>query len=185
MGLPFTGTPNFFGVEQLMVSFFRSALKVSGTISASVSTIVLVGSLFCTDAARANGADSLKDIGGEASSDPFSSRGDNTSGIMQMIHRVMQGDGNIDRAELRAAQKENVNEATSDFFTKQRERLKATGANPQGLPVPTAGPGILPGPSNVNGLTPSASTAAPLLITAPIVTPAAPVESPAPQTPAK
>ncbi len=101
-----------------MASFFHSALKASA--------IVLLGSTMSSEVAQANNASSLQSIGTESSSDPFSSRGDNTSSMMQMIHRVMQGDSNIDRAEQRAAQKENLNEATSDFFTKQRDRLKAT-----------------------------------------------------------
>ena len=95
-------------------------------LAGKASAIVLLGGMVFSEVARANDASSLQNIGTESSSDPFSSRGDNTSGMMQMIHRVMQGDGNIDRAEQRAAQKENLNEATSDFFTKQRDRLKAT-----------------------------------------------------------
>lgn len=105
-----------------MASFFRSALKVSA--------IVLLGSVLSGKVAQANDASSLQSIGTESSSDPFSSRGDNTSGMMQMIHRVMQGESNVDQAEQRAAQKENLNEATSDFFTKQRDRLKATLSKP-------------------------------------------------------
>jgi hypothetical protein len=148
-----------------MASFFCSAFKVSGPIIGWVTTIGLLGSVVAIESARADGASSLNDIGGAAPSDPFSSRGDNNSGIMQMIHRVMQGDGNLDRAELRASQKENVNEATSDFFTKQRERLKAAASA-----SPTPG-----------------FPATPIVITAPLVTPVAvpPVEAPAPPAPAK
>ena len=58
-----------------------------------------------------------------------------TSGMMQMIHRVMQGEGNVDRAEQRAAQKENLSEATSDFFAKQRDRLKVTTSKPSASPA--------------------------------------------------
>ena len=106
----------------LFGSAFGSALKVSA--------IVLLGSVLTGEVAQANDASPLQNIGTESSSDPFSSRGDNTSGMMQMIHRVMQGEGNVDRAEQRAAQRENLSEATSDFFTKQRDRLKGTTAKP-------------------------------------------------------
>ncbi len=184
-----------------MASFFRSVLKGSGTISGTISgsisgsivAIVLLGSVVSIEAARADGASSLNDIGGAAPSDPFSSRGDNSSGIMQMIHRVMQGDGNLDRAELRASQTENVNEATSDFFTKQRERLKAAaGVNPSanpGLPgtvVPAANPTANPTAPGVSSLAPQ-SAVTPLVITAPIVAPVAvpPVEATSPQAPVK
>ena len=115
-----------------VATLLHSALKVSA--------IVLLGSILPGEVAQANDASSLQNIGTESSSDPFSSRGDNTSGMMQMIHRVMQGEGNVDRAEQRAAQKENLNEATSDFFTKQRDRLKATTSKPSASPSAAIGP---------------------------------------------
>ena len=114
-----------------VATLLHSALKVSA--------IVLLGSILPGEVAQANDASSLQNIGTESSSDPFSSRGDNTSGMMQMIHRVMQGEGNVDRAEQRAAQKENLNEATSDFFTKQRDRLKATTSKPSASPSAAIG----------------------------------------------
>ena len=117
-----------------IASLFGSALKVSA--------IVLLGIVLSSEVAQANDASSLQNIGTETSSDPFSSRGDNTSGMMQMIHRVMQGEGNVDRAEQRAAQKENLSEATSDIFTKQRDRLKATTSKPSASP-PSAAIGTL------------------------------------------
>jgi hypothetical protein len=157
-----------------------SVFKRLGVVSSEVSraalvTLVLAG-LLSPQAARAEGASGLQDIGSGSSSDPFSTRGDNSSGVMQLIHRVMQGEGNIDRAEQRAAQQENVNEATSDFFTKQRERMKAAataGSNPVGAPTTLPGSiSVSPSPvSGSSGLNPQGS-ASPLIITAPAVPPA-------------
>jgi hypothetical protein len=149
---------------------------VSGVLSSATLATLLLGGVFSPQAVRAEGASGLQDIGSGAASDPFSGRGDNSSGVMQLIHRVMQGEGNIDRAEQRAAQKENVNEATSDFFTKQRERLKAAGSVPgtSSIPQPST-PGALsvgtPGANTgANGLNSEGSTS-PLVITAPVTTP--------------
>lgn len=64
----------------------------------------------------------------EVNSDPFSSRGDNNGAIMQLIHRAMRGDANVDRAAESAAQRENLSEAASDFFAKRSERLKKNAA---------------------------------------------------------
>lgn len=152
-----------------MASFFRSALKISA--------IVLLGGAFSGEVAQANDASSLQSIGTESSSDPFSSRGDSTSGMMQMIHRVMQGESNVDRAEQRASQKENVNEATSDFFTKQRDRLKATStpsaspsaaiANPQPLKLMPTSPTSALGASGLITPIPQPGPADTLVILAP------------------
>ena len=79
-----------------MASFLHSALKASA--------IVLLGGILSSEVAQANNASSLQSIGTESSSDPFSSRGDNTSSMMQMIHRVMQGETNVDRIEQRNKQ---------------------------------------------------------------------------------
>ena len=165
-----------------MVSFSRLAFKVSDVIvslpivSGTVATVILFGGLFSTGAAWADSASSLQDIGGANTSDPFSSRGDNSSGVMQLIHSVMQGEGNIDRAELRASQKENVSEATSDFFTKQRDRLRSA------LKTQPTAPGIVP--NSVLG-TSNLTTNPNLLITAPIVPTATTVEVTVPQAPVK
>ncbi len=155
---------------------------VSGVLSSATLATFLLGGVFSPQVVRAEGASGLQDIGSGASSDPFSTRGDNSSGVMQLIHRVIQGEGNIDRAELRAAQKENVNEATSEFFTKQRERLKAAGtpgvSNPSAQPQAPGAISVGPPVSGANGLNPQ-GTATPLIITAPVATP---VEVPVPQT---
>jgi hypothetical protein len=70
----------------------------------------------------------------EANSDPFSSRGDSNGAIMQLIHRAMRGDTNVDRASEAAAQRENLSEAANDFFAK-RNQLKKTPATPIGAPT--------------------------------------------------
>ena len=153
-----------------MASFFRSALKVS-----AVSAIVLLGGILSSEVAQANDASSLQSIGTESSSDPFSSRGDSTSGMMQMIHRVMQGESNVDRAEQRASQKENLNEATSDFFTKQRDRLKAastpaapyTAGNPKPLVIMPTSPSSALGASELITPIPQPGPADTFIILAP------------------
>jgi len=132
-----------------MASFLRSALKISA--------LVLLGGVLSSKVAQASDASSLQSIGTESSSDPFSSRGDNTSSMMQMIHRVMQGDSNLDRVEQRAAQKENLNEATSDFFAKQRDRLRTT--SPPSLTL------ISPQPPTLMPTRPSSALGASGLIT--------------------
>ena len=152
-----------------MASFLRSALKISA--------LVLLGGVLFSKVAQASDASSLQSIGTESSSDPFSSRGDNTSSMMQMIHRVMQGDSNLDRVEQRAAQKENLNEATSDFFAKQRDRLKATStpsaspsaaiANPQPLKLMPTSPTSALGASGLITPIPQPGPADTLVILAP------------------
>ena len=59
------------------------------------------------------------DLRPEANADPFSTRGDNTSAILGLIHRAMRGDSNVDRAAEAQSQRENINDATSEFFAKQ------------------------------------------------------------------
>ncbi|MCX5965650.1 MAG: hypothetical protein NT070_21745 [Cyanobacteria bacterium] len=88
------------------------------------------------------------DLRPEATTDPFSTRGDNSSAIMGLIHRVMRGDGNIDRAAEAESRRENINDATSDFFAKRNQLLKPKSAAlpgsilvPSGIaPLPTAAP---------------------------------------------
>jgi hypothetical protein len=70
----------------------------------------------------------------EANSDPFSSRGDSNGSVMQLIHRVMRGEGNVDRAAESAAQRESLSEAANEFFAK-RNQLKKTPASPIATPA--------------------------------------------------
>ncbi len=148
-----------------MASFLHSALKISA--------LVLLGGVLFSKVAQASDASSLQSIGTESSSDPFSSRGDNTSSMMQMIHRVMQGDSNLDRVEQRAAQKENLTEATSDFFTKQRDRLRTTSPpsstliNPQPLKLMPTSPTSVLGASGLITPIPQPGPADTLVILAP------------------
>ena len=84
------------------------------------------------------------DLRPEASADPFSTRGDNTSAIMGLIHRTMRGDSNVDRAAEAQSQRENINDATSEFFAKRNQLLKPKSAILPGsvpsviAPMPTA-----------------------------------------------
>ncbi len=98
----------------------------------------------------------------EAKSDPFSSRGDNNGAIMQLIHRAMRGEGNIDRASEAAAQRENLSEAANDFFAKRNQLKKAPVLPPNNLPpASTNQPGslkpatILLTPATSGAVTPS------------------------------
>ncbi len=77
----------------------------------------------------------------EANADPFSSRGDNNGAIMQLIHRAMRGDANVDRATEAAAQRENLSEAANDFFAK-RSQLKKTPPSPLGTPATNVTPTV-------------------------------------------
>jgi hypothetical protein len=77
----------------------------------------------------------------EANADPFSSRGDNNGAIMQLIHRAMRGDANVDRAAESAAQRENLSEAANDFFAK-RNQLKKTPPSPMGAPATILAPTV-------------------------------------------
>jgi hypothetical protein len=81
----------------------------------------------------------------EANSDPFSSRGDSNGSVMQLIHRVMRGEGNVDRAAESAAQRESLSEAANEFFAK-RNQLKKTPATPTTNlpPAATSQPGSKP-----------------------------------------
>lgn len=92
------------------------------------------------------------DLRPEASTDPFSTRGDNSSAIMGLIHRAMRGDANIDRAAEAQSQRENINDAASDFFAKRNQLLK---------PKSAALPGSILVPSVIAPLTaaPSSGTA--------------------------
>lgn len=75
----------------------------------------------------------------EESTDPFSTRGDNSSAIMNLIHRAMRGDANVDRAAEAQSQRENINDAASDFFAKRNQLLKPQSAS---LPGSTVVPNV-------------------------------------------
>jgi len=80
----------------------------------------------------------LGDMRPEASTDPFSTRGDNSSAIMGLIHRAMRGDANVDRAAEAQSQRENINDAASDFFAKRNQLLKSkSAALPGSILVPS------------------------------------------------
>lgn len=109
----------------------------------------------------------------EINSDPFSSRGDNSGAIMQLIHRAMRGDANVDRAAELAAQRESLSDAASDFFAKREQRLKQKNQpEPTDKNLPGQSPiapvnGVVPVPAN----SPSPGTT--------IVQPVAPSPAPA------
>ncbi len=113
----------------------------------------------------------------EANSDPFSSRGDNNGAIMQMIHRAMRGDANVDRASEAAAQRENLSEAANDFFAK-RNQLKKTPASPLATPATNLPPAAINQPG-----APKPTTVLPIVqpVTGP-VTPVSEVPSVEPLT---
>jgi hypothetical protein len=94
----------------------------------------------------------------ESNNDPFSSRGDNNGAIMQLIHRAMRGDANVDRAAESAAQRENLSEAASDFFAKRNQRLKKSPDVPIGQPAVTNAPASLK-PAMVNPIVQPATPA--------------------------
>ena len=110
------------------------------------------------------------DLRPEANADPFSTRGDNTSAIMGLIHRAMRGDSNVDRAAEAQSQRENINDATSEFFAKRNQLLK-----PKSAAVPGSVPSII-APMPTTTLQPAPGTTVILRDnSAPIATPIVPV----------
>lgn len=124
----------------------------------------------------------LGDMRPEASADPFSTRGDNSSAIMGLIHRAMRGDANVDRAAEAQSQRESINDATSEFFAKRNQLLKPKSATLPGsiifpnapimapivAPVTTA-----PAPGTAGILQGNSGTIAPTIV-APAVIPVSP-----------
>ncbi len=110
----------------------------------------------------------------EANSDPFSSRGDNNGAIMQLIHRAMRGEGNVDRASEAAAQRESLAEAANDFFAKRNQSKKTAPAPATTLsPTNPNQPGSLK-PATILPIAPVAPSTAPSPVTpSPEVTPGA------------
>ena len=109
------------------------------------------------------------DLRPEANADPFSTRGDNTSAIMGLIHRAMRGDSNVDRAAEAQSQRENINDATSEFFAKRNQILKPKSAAVPSVIVPI----VAPMPTTAQ---PSSGTTVILRDNlAPIATPVAPI----------
>ncbi len=79
----------------------------------------------------------------EGGTDPFSTRGDNSKAIMDLMHRAMRGDANVDRAAEAQSQRENINDATSDFFAKRNQLLKPKSATlPGSTPGSTGVPNV-------------------------------------------
>ena len=110
------------------------------------------------------------DLRPEANADPFSTRGDNTSAIMGLIHRAMRGDANVDRAAEAQSQRENINDATSEFFAKRNQLLK-----PKSAALPGSVPGVI-APMPTTSAQPAPGTNVFLRDNlAPIATPTAPV----------
>ncbi len=120
----------------MMTRFPLSSIQGSAlSVLATVATLgLMIGTAPRTLAQVSTSADPLKDIHNDGSSDPFSNRGGNqTSSMMDFIHRAMQGQSQSSE-DFTATQRENLNEAAEAFRKAQRERL----ANPQAAPaVPT------------------------------------------------
>jgi hypothetical protein len=113
------------------------------------------------------------------SSDPFAGSSDSTSGMMDLIHRAMQGPM-PDMGAFRAANRENLNDAASAFRAKQQKLLQqrqaAQGGSPQELKTVPSGtillPGALSATTPAGGLILAPNTDLPTqAVPAPIVTP--------------
>jgi hypothetical protein len=70
--------------------------------------------------------------------DPFSGRGDQSSNMMNLMQRIMQGD-RTDPATFAAAQQENMNDAMANFRAKQMQLIKAK----QSPAAPTVAPVVV------------------------------------------
>jgi hypothetical protein len=79
--------------------------------------------------------------------DPFSGRGDQSSNMMNLMQRIMQGD-RTDPATFAAAQQENMNDAMANFRAKQMQLIKAKQLQAQpgqtAVVAPIAVPGAQP-----------------------------------------
>jgi hypothetical protein len=115
--------------------YLLESLQMSSVVRASQLGMGLLLGLSLLSPAHAEPTEAQAPLSNpEANSDPFSSRGDSNGAIMQLIHRAMRGDANVDRAAESAAQRENLSEAANDFFAK-RNQLKKTPATPIGAPA--------------------------------------------------
>lgn len=56
--------------------------------------------------------------------DPFSGRGDASSSMMNLMHRLMQGE-RTDAATFNANQRDNMNDAMASFRAKQMQLIRA------------------------------------------------------------
>jgi hypothetical protein len=122
-----------------LLEFLRMSIVVRAARIGSIG-LILGLSAFSHPSAKADTAQQAPLSNPEANSDPFSSRGDNNGAIMQMIHRAMRGDANVDRVAESAAQRENLSEAANDFFAKRNQRLKKPTASPIVQPATTIAP---------------------------------------------
>jgi hypothetical protein len=127
---------------------------------AAMASVVLIGAL----PAKANEASTnpLADFQ-QQPSDPFSSRGsDANSGMMDLIHRAMQGPM-PDMGAFSAANRESLNDAAAAFRAKQLKAIQARQAA-QGLKTVPSGTILLPGalPTAATGtLTPATNIVLP------------------------
>jgi hypothetical protein len=98
--------------------------KFFSLTAAILATVAPVSILAIATAAQANDTNPnpLADFQ-QQQSDPFSNRGgDSSSGMMDFMHRVMQGPG-PDMGTFSAANRENLNDAASAFRAKQQRLL--------------------------------------------------------------
>ncbi|MBE9033355.1 hypothetical protein IQ266_26835 [filamentous cyanobacterium LEGE 11480] len=63
--------------------------------------------------------------------DPFSGRGDSSSSMMNLMHRLMQGE-RADADSVAASQKDNMNNAMANFRAAQLKRMRERQAVKQG-----------------------------------------------------
>lgn len=122
--------------KSVLLSLKQPALMFAGALAV---TSVVLGVAPNVLAQMTPTADPLKDIqNSEAGNDPFSNRGGNaTSGMMDLIHRAMQGQSKSSE-EYSAEQRENLDSAASEFRRLQQERLRQT---------PSTTPAVTPSPS--------------------------------------
>jgi hypothetical protein len=149
---------------------------MSSVVRASQLGMGLLLGLSMLSPAHAESADLQAPLSNpEANADPFSSRGDNNGAIMQLIHRAMRGDANVDRASEAAAQRENLSEAANDFFAK-RSQLKKTPPAPIAAPATNLSPAVTTQPGSLKpalapvapgAVTPSSEVTEPVQLTVP------------------
>ena len=103
----------------------QKLVQAGGAIVAAAGLVAL-GLVSSVSAQAVNNSQPLSGSGfgnSDGSSDPFSSRGDQSSGVMGLIHRAMQGQTK-GADEFRAEQDESLDSAAAQFRARQQELLK-------------------------------------------------------------
>ncbi|MBW4519078.1 MAG: hypothetical protein KME16_05185 [Scytolyngbya sp. HA4215-MV1] len=128
-------------------AFFVSVKSFAWIVVATVAGVGMVVLLPTRSLAQAQNdaaptvVDPLKDFQSpDASSDPFSSRGDNSSGVFDLIHRAMQSSGKSFE-DFSAEQEDNLDSEAAQFRKQQLELLRQRQQAEQTTPASSSSSG--------------------------------------------